>query len=85
MKKIYNYICKIPRDKWMHLCVSAMIAVVLKHSFLVLDVPYAVHMSFLATITIGVLKEVYDKTTGKGTPEFKDFVFDVIGAIIGVL
>lgn len=85
MKRIYNYICNIPRDKWIHLGVSAAIAVIFKNSLALADIPYEAYVAFLVTIDIGAFKEIYDKCTKKGSPEFKDFIFDVIGAVIGVL
>ena len=39
----------------------------------------------LATLCVGVSKEVYDKVSGKGCFEWMDIVCDCIGILIGVL
>lgn len=36
-------------------------------------------------VGVGIAKEVYDKTTGKGCAEWKDLICDIFGAILGVL
>lgn len=68
----------IGADKLKHIVVSAIIAVALN-----LFLPWWV--AALITLAIGVGKEVYDKVSGKGHPEWKDLVADVVGTIIGVL
>lgn len=35
--------------------------------------------------SIGIVKEIYDKVSGKGCAENKDMVCDIIGIIIGAL
>ena len=65
-------------DKLKHIVVSAIIAVALN-----LFLPWWVAAG--VTFAIGVGKEVYDKVSGKGHPEWKDLVADVVGIIIGVL
>ena len=65
-------------DKLKHIVVSAIIAVALN-----LFLPWWV--AALITLAIGVGKEVYDKVSGKGHPEWEDLVADVVGILIGVL
>lgn len=65
-------------DKYKHIVVSAIIAVALN-----LVLPWWV--AAILTLAIGVGKEVYDKVTGKGHPEWKDLVADLVGILIGVL
>jgi putative lipoprotein len=65
-------------DKYKHIVVSAIIAVVLN-----LILPWWV--AGLVTLSIGVGKEVYDKVSGKGCAEWKDLLADVIGILIGIL
>lgn len=65
-------------DKLKHIVLSAIIAVALN-----LILPWWV--AGLITLAIGVGKEVYDKVSGKGHPEWKDLVADVVGVVIGLL
>lgn len=65
-------------DKLKHIVVSAIIAVTLN-----LFLPW--WAAGLATLTIGVGKEVYDKVSGKGQAEWKDLLADLVGILIGVL
>lgn len=65
-------------DKYKHIVVSAIIAVVLN-----LILPWWV--AGLVTLSIGVGKEVYDKVSGKGCAEWLDLLADVIGILIGIL
>ena len=65
-------------DKYKHVVVSSIIAVVLN-----LFLPWWV--AAILTLAIGISKEVYDKVSGKGHPEWKDLVADLVGILIGVL
>lgn len=42
------------------------------------------YLSAIFVLTIGIAKEIYD-STGKGCCEWKDFICDLIGTIIGIL
>lgn len=68
----------LTEDKLKHIVVSAIIAVALN-----LFLPWWV--AGLLTLCVGIGKEVYDKVTGKGNPEWKDLVADLVGILIGVL
>ena len=68
----------LTEDKLKHVVVSAIIAVALN-----LFLPWWV--AAILTLAIGVGKEVYDKVTGKGHPEWKDLLADLVGILIGVL
>lgn len=68
----------LTEDKLKHIVVSAIICVALN-----LFLPWWV--AGLITLAIGVGKEVYDKVTGKGHPEWEDLVADLVGILIGVL
>lgn len=50
-----------------------------------LEASVCAFVSALASICIGAMKEVWDKVSGKGTPEFLDFFWTVVGGIIGFL
>lgn len=42
-------------------------------------------LGVVMAIIAGIGKEIYDKVSKKGTPEFLDFVFTVLGGLLGVL
>lgn len=65
-------------DKLKHVVVSAIIAVVLN-----LILPWWVAAGI--TFAIGVGKEVYDKVTGKGHPEWEGLLAGLVGIMIGIL
>lgn len=65
-------------DKLKHIVVSAIIAVALN-----LFLPWWV--AGLATLSIGIGKEVYDKVSGKGHAEWVDLLADLVGILIGIL
>ena len=69
---------RLSEDKLRHIVVSAIIAVALN-----LILPWRV--AGILTLCIGVGKEVYDKVSGKGHPEWKDLLADLVGILIGVL
>lgn len=68
----------LTEDKLKHVVVSAIICVALN-----LFLPWWV--AGILTLSIGVGKEVYDKVSGKGHPEWKDLLADVVGILIGIL
>lgn len=65
-------------DKLLHVVASAVIMVVL-------GLALPTWVAALATLLVGIGKEVYDKVTGKGCCEWMDLVCDCIGILIGVL
>lgn len=65
----------IQPDKFLHLLVGFIIA------FLIgLINPF---IGLGTAILAGIGKEIYDKVSKKGTPEFLDFVFTAIGGVLG--
>ena len=68
----------LTEDKLKHVVVSAIIAVAL-NLFL------SWWGAALITLSIGVGKEVYDKVTDNGHPEWKDLVAGLVGILIGIL
>ena len=84
LSKLKNYATKvgtrifrgfIQPDKFLHLLVGFIIAF-----FIGLINPI---IGLVVAILAGIGKEVYDKVSKKGTPEFLDFVFTAIGGILG--
>lgn len=75
MNRIINI---IGLDGLLHFSCCAIIAVCVKLAFGVLA-------AVVVSLTIGILKEAYDKWTGRGTAEWKDIICDIAGTLIGVL
>lgn len=75
INKLFNY---AKYDGCKHIIISAILTAVLS-----LFVSWAI--ACVVVFAIGVLKEVYDRITGKGYAEAKDIVCDIIGIIIGAL
>lgn len=61
----------IPTDKVLHFIVGAVICLMLMQ---IID-----YWAILPIIIIGALKEIYDKVSKKGTPDFYDFLYTVLG------
>jgi hypothetical protein len=66
------------KDKLLHIVVSAVIMVVL-------GMLLPTWVAALATLCVGIGKEVYDKVSGKGCAEWEDLAADLVGILIGVL
>lgn len=65
-------------DGMKHIILSAILTVVAKW---LLPVWVAVALVLL----IGIIKEIYDRVSGKGCAEWKDIICDIIGILIGIL
>ena len=68
----------IGSDGMKHIILSAILTVVAKW---LLPVWVAVALVLL----IGIIKEIYDRVSGKGCAEWKDIICDIIGILIGIL
>ena len=64
-------------DKWLHLAAGFCIA-----SLVGVFTPLG---GFCIALFVGALKEIYDRISGKGTPELWDFVFTALGAFLGLI
>lgn len=42
-------------------------------------------VSSIVVLCIGILKELYDKVSGKGCAEIHDIICDVVGIIVGII
>lgn len=76
----------LTNDKVLHIIVGFAIVVngtVIINLFFQLPVFVAAVLSLLFSIAIGCIKELWDRFTGKGTPEMLDAAMTAIGAIIG--
>lgn len=84
MRKIFNKIGDLPKDKILHFSVSAILAgligAVLTH--FVEDPQAAIAYGGISTVCLGVLKETYDQFT-QGEFDLKDLATDIIGSTIG--
>lgn len=69
----------ITHDKLLHFAVSALMGSALRWCGVEW---WAV---LLIVMTIGVAKELYDQISKKGSPEWKDLLADLLGALVGGL
>lgn len=75
---IQNIINRIGIDKILHVLVSLVLMLEFQR-FL------PVWGALTIVLAIGIIKEVYDKVSGKGTPDWRDIVADCIGIILGLI
>ena len=76
----------LTNDKVLHVIAGFAIMVnstVIINLFFQLPVFVAAVLSLLFSIAIGCIKELWDRFTGKGTPEMLDAAMTALGAIIG--
>lgn len=74
IEKVAAFIKRLAFDKKLHYFAGLIIAGVLTN-FLPVLVAVAI------AVAVGIAKEVYDRVTKKGTPEFADFLWTTAGAI----
>ena len=75
---------QLPRDKRLHLIGCAIISAAVTVLLLPIKEPLnAALWGFGVSMTVGILKELYDLISGKGTPEFGDLLADFASAIVG--
>ncbi len=72
-------------DKMQHFVVAAILAAVLKWAMLAFGLRYGVAAVAALDITaiLAALKEAWDKRSGEGTPELKDWLWSLLGAAAG--
>lgn len=75
---IQYIINRIGVDKILHVLVSLVLMLEFQR-FL------PVWGALTVVLAIGIIKEVYDKMSGKGTPDWRDIVADCIGIILGLI
>jgi putative lipoprotein len=76
------------RDKYEHFALSAAYSAgttFILHRHFELSNERSRVVGFTFTVSLGALKEGIDAKTRTGTPSFKDFVWDVAGALTGIL
>lgn len=75
---IQNIINRIGVDKILHVLVSLVMMLEFRR-FL------PVWGALTVVLAIGIIKEIYDKVSGKGTPDWRDIVADCIGIVLGLI
>jgi putative lipoprotein len=78
----------LARDKYGHFAVSVFYSAgvaKIAHRHFELSKNESLVFGFGVTITLGAAKEAGDRITRKGTPSFKDFIWDLAGALTGAL
>ncbi len=68
----------IPQDKANHFIYGLAI-------FLAVGLAFGAIPGLVAAVLIGAAKEIYDRVSGKGTPDVYDFVATVVGGVAGFL
>lgn len=71
----------IPADKANHFTYGAVIGAVATILAITLDLPYLFAYSVVGAAVMGVLKEVYDKVSKKGTPSIADAIVTALGGV----
>jgi len=67
----------LPLDKQLHFFSGGMLAGLL--------MPFGFEVAWLGVVAAGVGKEVYDKVSGRGTPEIMDAVATILGGSVVVI
>ena len=67
----------IPLDKQLHIFSGGFLAALL--------MPFGFEVAWLAVAAAGVGKEVWDKVSGKGTPEIADAFATIVGGSVVVI
>lgn len=75
---IQNIINRIGIDKILHVLVCLVLMLEFQR-FL------PVWGALTIVLAIGIIKEIYDKVSDKGTPDWRDIVADCIGIILGLI
>lgn len=81
--KIANYLLQFSNDKYLHLIVGIIFAVIVS-GISSLFTAYSIIIGLISTILLMILKEVLDFIY-KGNFDGKDIIFGSIGGIIGEL
>jgi hypothetical protein len=68
----------LEKDKLLHIVISSIIMVIC-------GLLFPTWVAALATLCVGIIKEAYDKISGKGYFEWMDLICDCIGILIGIL
>lgn len=78
IEKVVALVEGLPFDKKLHYAAGLLIAGVLTNFLPVL-------IAVAIAVAVGIGKEVYDRVTKKGTPEFADFLWTTAGALTWLL
>ena len=71
----------IPHDKLLHYFYGQLIFAISYIPLTAFAVPYAFPIAFAIVAVIAAGKEIYDKVSGNGTPEFLDFLATILGTL----
>lgn len=78
IEKVAAFVKRMAFDKKLHYFAGLLIAGVLSNFLPAL-------ISVAIAVVVGIGKEVYDRVTKKGTPEFTDFLWTSAGALTWLL
>jgi len=76
------------KDKFDHAMTSAGLVAAqfyFLHQEFDLNIAKSRQIAAASALTIGIAKEIYDQTSGRGTPSWKDLLADVVGVGVAVI
>jgi hypothetical protein len=77
---LFSFGQTIPKDKQLHFIAGTLIGAGVTEFCALNKIKHPALWGIGAGFLAGVGKEIYDKQSGKGTPEFADAVYTILGA-----
>ena len=74
-----KYYFGVAEDKYKHFILSAVLV------FIFYVACHSIIIASVCSFIIGVLKEIYDKVSGKGVADMKDIAADIVGIGFAVI
>ena len=82
---MFNFLFLIGQDKWMHFSLSLVLCLLLYAIASIFGLgAIALIPAFIITMTVGVIKELYDKKHG-GVFDHNDIAADFIGCFVAIV
>lgn len=83
--KLTERLAKLGSDKWMHITASLILAELITRCLRRCGVGSIISagVGFIASLSIGICKELYDKFNEKETFDLGDIKADIIGSVCG--
>lgn len=83
--KLTERLAKFGSDKWMHITASLVLAELITRYLIRCGVGCIISagVGFVASLVIGICKELYDKFKEKETFDLDDIKADILGSICG--
>ena len=86
MKKLIEFLARIPKDKILHSYVGTLVAIASVNLFDAIGCNFGDTLGFsiMLVCIVGCFKELWD-TKHEGTPEWQDAIATIIGGAIGLI